>query len=156
MLNMKNLFCLFLLFLNHTLNAQFADLIKDKNVAWVGESSIDVRLDVLQEKEMDKIYDISKYYIFDGLTVLKFQESKEIEAEEGFDFFTRTLLKAEYNKFITIYSDSLCTQPTDMLSVISRNDPPCVYDSITQEKKCSIVTCHAPISKSYLYRVRHV
>jgi hypothetical protein len=101
---MKNLFCLFFLLLNGILNAQFADLIKDKNVAWVGESTIDVRLDVLQDQEMEKVYELSKYFIFGGLTLLKIQESKEINAEEGFDFFTKTLINAEFNKFITIYA----------------------------------------------------
>ncbi len=52
---MKNLF--FLLF-SYTSTAQFADLIKDKNVAWVAESCIDVRLDMLNESNHKNILPI--------------------------------------------------------------------------------------------------
>jgi hypothetical protein len=116
----KSLFCFLFLALNHVLNAQFADLIKDKNVAWVGESTIDVRLDMLHDKALYEEFDRTKY-VLEGLDILKIQ-ADNIEIEEGFSVFATILLEAAKNKQIVAYSDSLCLHPIDVINVITKSD----------------------------------
>ncbi len=137
---MKSLFCsLFLLFC-YTTTAQFANLIKDKNVAWVAESTIDVRLDLLYESDHKNIYEQTSYDPSNlDLTILKYQDTKSVEVGDGMSFFANTLLKAVENKQLTIYSDSLCVQAIDALSLLIRQDTIQQIDPNTYETTIRIV-----------------
>lgn len=125
----KNLFCLLFLLLNHTLNAQFTDLIKDKNISWIGASSIDVRLDMLHDKALYDAMEKTKY-VLEGLDILKLETGNNGEMEEGFSAFAHILLEAAKNKQIVAYSDSLCLYPIDVINVITRLDT--VYHCFAQ------------------------
>lgn len=136
---MKSLFCSLFLLFSYVATAQFADLMQNKNVAWVAESTVDMRFDMLTESQMKAVYDQSKYDIEAGVKMLKLQDNKEVDADEGFGVFANTLLNAAKNKQITVYSDNLCTQVVDALSVMSRIDTIVTIDPTTYETKYRIV-----------------
>jgi hypothetical protein len=77
---------------------------------------------MLHGEDIKNIYEQTKYNVEGGLSILKFQEYKHEEQDEGFQVFARILLEAAKNKQITVYSDSLCLHPIDILEVISRLD----------------------------------
>jgi Gliding motility associated protein GldN len=136
---MKNLFCpLFLLF-SYTSTAQFADLMTNKNVAWVAASCIDVRLDVLNEQDQTHIFEQTHCNTEGGLAILKYQDTKAVGVSEGTFFFANTLLKALENKELTAYADSLCVQPIDVAALLTRIDTIQQIDPTTYQTRYKIV-----------------
>jgi Gliding motility associated protein GldN len=154
---MKNLFCAIFILITLNANAQFEDLINDKNVAWVAESSIDIRLDMLHDEQLKSMFEETKYGFNNSLSILKFQDQRsEQEREEGYLFFTNILLEAAKNKQITAYSDSLCHDPIDILACMSHNDtivfsetePPLIVKNLIQSDEIKLFRAHQITSYS--------
>jgi hypothetical protein len=120
---MKNLFCVIFILISNDANAQFSDLIKYKSIAWVGESSMDIRLDMLHDEQIKSVSDETDYKLNNVLNIIKFNYNKNAqEREEGYSFFANILLEAAKNKQIKVYSDSVCLRPIDILDVIVHSD----------------------------------
>jgi hypothetical protein len=153
---MKNLFCLFFLLFNGSVNAQFAELIKDKNVAWVGEFSTVVRFDMLSDFDYTEMKEKTTYQVEGGLRILKFQDNYGLE-DEGFWVFSHKLFNAAVRKEIEVYSDSLCQHPTEFYpTVAGKNDTVETIDPTTYETVYRVPSCPGSIRKVNVFRVHQV
>ena len=154
---MKNLFCAIFILMTLNVNAQFAYLMNDKNVAWVAESSIDIRLDMVPENVKAFISEETKYDLKGILNILKLQGENEFYGEEGYWFFTHLLIAAAARKEITVYSDSLCRNSIEFLTAMEgTKDTTPMIDPTTYETKYIVQMCPQHIQEVSIFRVHQV
>lgn len=153
---MKNLLSILFLLLASTAYAQLNDLMKDKNVAWVATASMDVRVDMLYDEQVKRIYDAAKYDLTGGLDIMKFQENKDVNADEGHQLFANMLLKAAKNKQIKGFADSECLQPTDITSLITRIDTITQVNPDTYETVMKVVVNDLNWEDIHLFRLYQI
>jgi Gliding motility associated protein GldN len=153
---MKSFFCSLFLLYAHLATAQLADLMKDKNVAWIGESSIDVRLDMLPQYLVENMKEQTQYGVEGDLKILKIQDNEGLD-DEGYMVFSHKLFNTVGTIKIDIYSDSLCLHPTDIYSAISnKNDTILMIDPINYEAVYKVPSCPGFIQEVNVFRVHQL
>jgi hypothetical protein len=153
---MKNLFCAIFILMTLNANAQFADLMNDKNIAWVAESSMDIRLDVLDDESKTDIAEKTQYNFNDLLRILKFQNNGSEDDDESM-FFSHFLFTSVAREQLKIYTDSSCLHETNFSTAVNvTRDTFAMIDPTTYESKYVIESCPGFIREVILFRVYQI
>lgn len=135
---MKNFVLLLFLFISTTSFSQIEDLMSDPEVAWIGERTTDIKLDILHDEDLKAIFKQTNYNLEGNLEILNLQNFESYYELDGYYQLSKILFNAAFNKETKFYSDSLCSKLIrDDLPII-KIDTIGIIDPITFEEKLKV------------------